>query len=135
MDLKDLKKGFEGEQFVRNLLLKKGHFIGQMDLISLSKDGKVYLYEIKHQERFNAPPFDGHGLPPNQMKFRLKIAKLTGMIPVLVIVEPFPDLWGKRNVFIQRLDILNDLPDELKFVSKTGKRIIFHIDAFVHKYL
>lgn len=31
--------------------------------------------------------------------------------------------------------IKENAPEEFKFVSKTGKRIIFHIDAFVHKYL
>lgn len=126
-----IKQGFEGEIIVREMLLSKGHKIGQIDLISVDKNGKAYLYEIKHQERFKAPPFDGHGLPPNQIKFRIEFAKTAKITPVLVIIEPEIDIFGKKMVFIQDMNVLNNLPQSQKLITKNGKRIIYQLEAFI----
>jgi hypothetical protein len=89
------------------------------------------MYEIKHQARFKAPPFDGHGLPPYQFNFRLKIAKLTGMIPFLIIIEPEIDLRGEQFMFIANMNKLNSLSDDKKFITGgEKKRLIFHLDSF-----
>jgi hypothetical protein len=130
------KQGFDGESIVRQLLKDCKHQYGQIDLISYDKDKeKLYMYEIKHQARFKAPPFDGHGLPPYQFNFRLKIAKLTGMIPFLIIIEPEIDLRGEQNMFYQNMFYLESLGEDKKFTTGGDKkRLIFKIDSFLkHK--
>lgn len=126
------KQGFDGEAIVRQILKDCKHQFGQIDLVSVDKkDGKIYIWEIKHQQRFKAPPFDGHGLPPYQFNFRLKIARLTGMIPFLVIIEPEIDLKGERNMFYQNMFTLEALGDDKKFITGGDKkRLIFNIDSF-----
>tara|TARA_R110000868_G_scaffold395285_1_gene666912 strand:+ start:4727 stop:5155 length:429 start_codon:yes stop_codon:yes gene_type:complete len=126
------KQGFDGEAIVRQILKDCKHQFGQIDLVSVDKkDGKIYIWEIKHQQRFKAPPFDGHGLPPYQFNFRLKIARLTGMIPFLLIIEPEIDLKGERNMFYQNMFTLEALGDDKKFITGGDKkRLIFNIDAF-----
>lgn len=126
------KQGFDGEAIVRQILKDCKHQFGQIDLVSVDKkDGKIYIWEIKHQQRFKAPPFDGHGLPPYQFNFRLKIARLTGMIPFLLIIEPEIDLKGKRNMFYQNMFTLEALGDDKKFITGGDKkRLIFNIDSF-----
>jgi hypothetical protein len=126
------KQGFDGESIVRQLAKVCKHQYGQIDLISYDKDKeRLYMYEIKHQARFKAPPFDGHGLPPYQFNFRLKIAKLTGMIPFLIIIEPEIDLRGEQFMFIANMNKLNSLSDDKKFITGgEKKRLIFHLDSF-----
>lgn len=131
MDEKDLAKGLEGEKIIRQLLKEHNHEYGQIDLISIDKaTGKIYLWEIKHQERFEGPPFDGHGLPPWQFYFRIKIAKKMGVTPMLVIVEPKQGLFDKQIILYQSLFVLQKLPPADVFKSKTGKRLIFNISKF-----
>ena len=130
------KQGFDGESIVRQLLKDCKHQYGQIDLISYDKvSKKLFMYEIKHQQRFKAPPFDGHGLPPYQFNFRLKIARLTGMIPFLIIIEPEIDLKGEQNMFYQNMFTLESLGEDKKFTTKGDKkRLVFRIDTFLqHK--
>jgi hypothetical protein len=130
------KQGFDGESIVRQLLKDCKHQYGQIDLISYDKvSKKLFMYEIKHQQRFKAPPFDGHGLPPYQFNFRLKIARLTGMIPFLIIIEPEIDLKGEQNMFYQNMFTLESLGEDKKFTTEGDKkRLVFRIDTFLqHK--
>ncbi len=126
-----LKQGFDGEEIIRELLKSKNHKYGQIDLVSIDKNNKIYFYEIKHQERFKSPPFDGHGLPPWQFEFRLKIAKLTGMIPFFIVIEPDIDIFNEKVLFYQNMEVLNDLPKDKKFITNgVKKRLIFPIEEF-----
>ena len=127
------KQGFDGEAIVRQLLKDCKHQYGQIDLISYDKvSKKLFMYEIKHQQRFKAPPFDGHGLPPYQFNFRLKIARLTGMIPFLIIIEPEIDLKGEQNMFYQNMFTLESLGEDKKFTTEGDKkRLVFRIDTFL----
>lgn len=130
------KQGFDGESIVRQLLKDCKHQYGQIDLISYDKvSKKLFMYEVKHQQRFKAPPFDGHGLPPYQFNFRLKIARLTGMIPFLIIIEPEIDLKGEQNMFYQNMFTLESLGEDKKFTTEGDKkRLVFRIDTFLqHK--
>ena len=130
------KQGFDGESIVRQLLKDCKHQYGQIDLVSYDKvSKKLFMYEIKHQQRFKAPPFDGHGLPPYQFNFRLKIARLTGMIPFLIIIEPEIDLKGEQNMFYQNMFTLESLGEDKKFTTEGDKkRLVFRIDTFLqHK--
>jgi len=133
MDSK-FQQGLYGESIIRKLLKDCEHQYGQIDLISYDKKcGKIYMYEIKHQQRFIAPPFDGHGLPPYQFDFRLLISRLTGMIPFLVIIEPEIDFYNEYNMFYQNMFVLDNLTNDKKYItSGYSKRLIFNIDSFLH---
>lgn len=129
MDENKYITGLKGEGIFRDLLKLKKHKFAQIDILSISEDDVIYIWEIKHQERFEAPPFDGHGLPPYQLEMRIKIAERTNTIPMFAIIEP-EDENGDMWAFIQDMRKLDALPDDRKFITKTGKRIIFHIDEF-----
>ena len=94
------EQGIEGEQFLFKLLKSKGLSFFQPDAIGF-KDNKYYLFEVKHQARFKAPPFDGHGLPIWQIKARLDFQDKTTIICVLVIWDS-----ETNEIFYNRLDAL-----------------------------
>ena len=71
------EEGIEGERKLFKFLWKKGVDVFQPDAIGLNK-GKYELYEVKNQERYRPPPFEGHGLPPQQIKNRLLFQQKTG---------------------------------------------------------
>ena len=85
----NIKKGFEGENEVRDLLNRKNiHFL-QVDVM-FEWDGKYFCGEIKTQEKatpekYYGLPFEGHGLPPWQVKSRIKLYERTGIIPYLFV--------------------------------------------------
>lgn len=117
-----LEIGFEGERVIRDYLNKISNCqYGQIDVIA-KIENKWYSLEIKKQEMFTAPPFDGHGLPPWQVDFRLKMHKELGIIPVLFVVDKTTGI-----VYYQNIDKLNEGE---KFITKTGKRIIYPLINF-----
>jgi len=83
--LRNLSIGFIGENKVRNYLKSKKLKFFQADVICEYQD-YYCLIEIKRQEMFMAPPFDGHGLPLWQIESRLKFYELTKIIPFLFVV-------------------------------------------------
>jgi hypothetical protein len=119
----NLEEGFNGEFELREYLktLKTCDGFGQLDVIAKIKD-KWYLFEVKHQEMFKAPPFDGHGLPPWQIKFRVKINKELGIIPILFVVD--------KQTKIMYYNSIIKLEEGERFKTKTGKRIIYPIKNF-----
>lgn len=134
IEIDKITQGIEGEHLIRKFLHSENHQTTQIDLLSCV-DGKVYLIEIKHQERFNGPPFDGHGLNPKQVQNKLWWAKKINAIPLLIVLESNVDIFGKRNLFYQNLNLLNNLPDSKKFITKTGNRIIYDISEFEHRFI
>lgn len=132
-NLENIRLGIEGQSIFYNFLKTKKHKFMQLD--SVSRDpvtGKWYVWEIKHQERFNGPPFDGHGLPVTQLNDRIKYCKETNQIPILAIIEPQSDtLFNQPTLmFIQYMEVLKNLTQRQKFITKTGSRIIFDLKAF-----
>jgi len=121
-----IKIGFEGEKIIRNYLktLNNCEF-GQIDIIAkIGNDW--YSFEIKKQEMFEKPPFDGHGLPPWQINFRIKMFNELGIIPILFIVDKITNI-----IYYQNMIILNKYTIKGEsFLTKTKKRIIFPLDAF-----
>ena len=93
-------EGIEAEQWLLREFIKKGTKVFQPDVISLESN-KWVVNEVKHQERFTPPPFEGHGLPRWQIETRMNFWKTTGIRIRLVIKEK-----GSDNVFWQWLDIL-----------------------------
>ena len=78
------------------------------------KDNKYYVIEVKHKEKFRAPPFDGHGLDIRQVRARQKFYEDTG-IRCLFLVFDFD-----RTIYYGWLD---ELEHGEHFDTKNGVRI------------
>jgi hypothetical protein len=117
-----LKEGIVGEKICREYLKTKKHKFFQADLISESTEGNFFLWEVKHQNRFIAPPFDGHGLPFWQFKARMDFYKKTKIRPILFVYDK-----TTNEIFIQFLDVL---AKGKYFVTVKTDRIIFPIESF-----
>jgi penicillin-binding protein-related factor A (putative recombinase) len=115
-------EGIKGEQWLMSFLKKKGFDIFQPDCIGIFK-GIYYLFEMKHQERFKAPPFDGHGLPRWQIEARLQFFNKTHIPVILVILDKETD-----EVFYQYLDKLNN--GKYHDTHGAKPRRIFPIESF-----
>jgi len=81
------------------------------------------LGEVKSQEKFKAPPFDGHGLPQWQIDRRLKFYKDTGVIPYLIIYD-----LDEKCLYIEKMENLL----EKEHFKTNGKkpRVIFNLSSF-----
>ena len=107
-----------GEQKVREYFKNviKVESIFQIDWVVLI-NGEYFLIEVKHQELFKKPPFDGHGLPIYQVTARMEFYKKTGIRPILFVIEK-----NNPNVFYyQLLDKLEKTP--YYDTEKSGRRI------------
>ena len=122
----NIKKGFEGENDIREFLKRKSISFLQADLI-FEYDGKYYCGEIKTQEKatpekYYGLPFEGHGLPPWQVNSRIRLYEKTGIIPYLFI-RCLTD-----NVIYHR-----DLRELIKtnyYEFKKTPRIVFNLEEF-----
>lgn len=112
MDIYELGK--EGEQKARLLLKKRGFYIGQSDWIG-KKNNQWNRFEIKRKERFNPPPFEGHGLDIRQVNYAIEFQKDTGIQTILLIYEIGTNKW-----FMRRID---ELEKREKFDTKNNVRI------------
>lgn len=56
----------------------------------------AYAWEIKFQERYEAPPFDGHGLPVRQVHARLRLQRETGIVAVFLVFDRDGSTYGRR---------------------------------------
>jgi len=116
------EQGIEGEQKLFSFLKKVGFDFFQPDAIGC-KNGTYYMFEVKHQERYRPPPFEGHGLPLWQIKARLKFQKLFGIRCVLVVFDK-----ETNEVFYQAFDTLEKGE---KYDTKGAKpRRIYLVSSF-----
>lgn len=117
------EEGIAGEQKLFKFLINKGFNCFQPDIIG-EKEGIYYLFECKHQERFEPPPFKGHGLPLWQVKARLKFQEKFGIKCILVIFDK-----KTGEVFSQLLEVL----EKGKHIDTKGlkPRRIYPIENFV----
>lgn len=110
------------EEQARLFLKNHGFSVFQPDWIA-NKDGEYYLIEVKHQDRFEPPPFAGHGLPPYQVSMRLAFQKQTGIRVMLLIIDKSTKEW-----FVQWLDTLNE---GISFLTQgQSPRKVFPIENF-----
>lgn len=121
LDSDKYKIGLEGEDYFRNYLKSIGASFGQIDII-FKIDNKWYSVEVKHQEMFEAPPFDGHGLPIWQIKFRMEFYEATGVIPLFVVLD--------KKTKVMYYNTLINLEKGEKFTTKNSKRVIYPIENF-----
>ena len=64
-------------------------------------DQKIIVIEVKVKDRYKPPPFEGHGLPINQVKKYMSLYKKWGIRTFLIVIEPNTGMvWG------QYLDVL-----------------------------
>lgn len=130
------QQGIIGERMARDYLKMVVHPHGvllQADWIFRRRENDVfnyYLVEVKRQDVFladdgknEAMPFDGHGLPPRQVKARLTLYEDTGIRPILLVFEVSRD-----RAFWQYMDVL-DGGDQFVTGGKS-KRVIYPICQF-----
>ena len=94
----------------------------QSDLTVLDKNGNYFITEVKYQERFEPPPFYGHGLPPYQVGARMDFYGKTGIMCLFLVFDK-----NDRDVFFQWLDVLEN---GTKFYTRNNRRVVFPIEAF-----
>lgn len=122
-DLKQIKEGFKAEALVRDLLKHTPDCqFGQIDVIAKIKD-KWYSIEVKHQDMFLAPPFDGHGLPVWQVNLRLELYKDHGIEPLLFILD--------KQTGELMYNSLVKLHNGRKFLTGKKSRVIYPLDGFI----
>jgi len=121
-DAETMAQGLKGESIVRDILAKKHIHYFQADLIVETNHG-YEIWEVKHQEPFEPPPFYGHGLPKWQMDARLKFQRETGIRAVLVVVDSV-----SNTIYWQYMD---KLIEGLSFQTQGNRpRIIFPLEAY-----
>lgn len=87
----------EGE-FCKYLRREGFEYIQRPDWIAKSPEGDWYSFEIKAKERFQPPPFEGHGLNERQFNSRMKLYADRNVIPVLAVKDSTSGLWMARQM-------------------------------------
>lgn len=114
--------GFEGEKIVRDYFVKENIKFMQVDLM-FYRNNEWCLAEVKAQEKFKAPPFDGHGLPEWQIKRRLKFESDTGIKAYLIVYD-----LEDKCLYIALMSEL--MKGEYIITNGAKPRIIFNINLF-----
>lgn len=120
------EQGREGERLFMDLLWQKKTLCKfQPDCIYSWRDGEWIVAEVKNQHYYEAPPFDGHGLPPYQVASRLKFYKETGVRCLFFVHEP-----NTQTAYWQWLDVLDK---GQQFITKGKKQRVVYPLASFHK--
>jgi hypothetical protein len=121
-NLNTYKIGTSGEELVRKWFIQKNIPFMQVDIM-FKHNGVWCLGEVKTQEKFNSPPFDGHGLPHWQIDRRLEFQRDTGIKAYLIIYD-----LNDKCLYIGSFDKLL----EGRYFQTKGKnpRIVFDIESF-----
>tara|TARA_R110000782_G_scaffold33438_1_gene80675 strand:- start:162 stop:560 length:399 start_codon:yes stop_codon:yes gene_type:complete len=117
-----IEVGFDGEGKIRDWFKNKRIPFMQVDIMFKYKN-KWCLGEIKTQEVYVAPPYDGHGLPAWQIERRMEFFKDTGIEPFLIVYDI-----KEKCLYLQSLVILLD-GEHFKTKGKKP-RTIFKLDNF-----
>jgi hypothetical protein len=126
-NIEQIKIGFQGEEIIRNYFIKNNISFMQVDIM-FKYNNKWHCGEIKTQEIFRSPPFDGHGLPQWQINKRLEFHNDTNVIPVFIVY----DLEEKCIYYQNLLYLINQKKENIDFFKTKGKkpRTIFNIKHF-----
>ena len=100
----------------------------QIDWMSVTKDGIYILNEVKNQEPFDPPPFEGQGLPLWQVKARIKFYRTTGTRCRFIVFNPLDD----TDILWQWLDVLEEEGQhfDTQGLDPQKRRRIYPIDNF-----
>ena len=94
------EEGILAEQWLLKKFREKNIHCFQPDAISFENENFI-LNEIKNQEYYEEPPFNGHGLPIWQINSRLHFHNITNIRCRLIIIEKNTDI-----IYYQWLDEL-----------------------------
>lgn len=128
--------GILGEKLLFSLFWERGYDKGeyfQADAVGRkNNEGRDFIFEAKYQERYTAVykgrktgPFDGHGLPPGQVKARIEFEERTGIASVFVVFDK-----ETGEIF---WNLLSELEKGKHFDTRgtrNGPRRIYPIDNF-----
>lgn len=121
-DIEHIKEGFKGEKVVREFLIQqKNCKFTQLDMIA-KIENSWYSIEVKHQEMFKAPPFDGHGLPVWQVKTRIQLHDELGIIPLFFVLD--------KDTGVLMYGNLINLEEGKKYITGKKSRVIYPIENF-----
>lgn len=100
----------------------------QPDVLAVDVHGRPFLIETKGQDYFTAPPFDGHGLPLDQLRRYEEIRAASGLRTLFMV-------WDQLGLCLQWLDVLeggqhHDLPGTIK----TPRRI-YPLTSFQRRHV
>jgi hypothetical protein len=121
-NLKNCIIGFSGEDLVREWFKNKKIPFMQVDIM-FKYNNKWCLGEVKTQEKFKAPPFDGHGLPKWQIDRRMQFYKDTGIEPFLIVNDI-----NDKCLYIE--SFINLLSKEYFQTKGKKPRVVFKINSF-----
>ena len=121
-----IKIGLEGEEIIRKYLMNEKIPFMQVDIMFKEND-KWYCGEIKTQEIFKSPPFDGHGLPQWQINRRIQFYNDTGVIPIFFVYD-----LEEKCIYYHNLLYLNTKVNKDQVFRTKGEkpRTIFNINLF-----
>lgn len=85
-DFDKWKLGMIGEKKLRDGLMNSKTKFMQIDAM-YKNNGDWYSVEVKTQEEFKSPPFDGHGLPRWQIDARINLYNDKKIIPIFVVYD------------------------------------------------
>lgn len=119
----NIKIGLIGMEKVRLVLDKHRLHYMEEDIMYKNTRGEWVSAEVKTQEKYLAPPFDGHGLPKWQIDTRLELSRDTGIIPWLFVY-----CLDDRVIYHNDLRVLMEGEH---FQTRGAKpRVIFKLDEF-----
>lgn len=76
----------EAEHRIRQFLSELRYtYIQRPDWIAKAPNGEWHSFEVKDKERFEPPPFSGHGLNDKQLQSRMQLEKEKGIVAILVV--------------------------------------------------
>ena len=125
-NIDQIKIGLEGEEIIRKYLMNEKIPFMQVDIMFKENDN-WYCGEIKTQEIFKSPPFDGHGLPQWQINRRIQFYNDTGVIPIFFVYD-----LEEKCIYYHNLLYLNTKVNKDQVFRTKGEkpRTIFNINLF-----
>lgn len=121
-DLFTMIRGYAGEKKVREWFKENKIPFMQVDIMFFTKD-EWKLGEIKSQEKFVSPPFDGHGLPKWQVDRRLDFCNKMKIDAFLIVHDR-----EEECLYIESLNKLNE--GEKYYTKGLSPRVIYPIVQF-----
>lgn len=119
--------GIAGERaartFIKRVCRPSGVLL-QADWLFEDND-RLYIVECKHQEHFEAPPFDGHGLPRHQVRARMYLWRKYDIRTMFLVFEKY-----MKGGYVQWLDILEERPEFIHDTHGRRPRRIYSLEAF-----
>ena len=123
-------RGFSGERRALETL-SYGRKLGVItaysrpDWVVVPASGSPFFLEIKDQDHFEGPPFDGHGLPLEQVERYELLRERSGLRTRLVVWE------GRR----QYSGWVDELERGRRFITPEKARVVYPIGGFERRSL